>query len=143
MKKILSTLIVVAAAFSVVASASAQAAGLQGGTPKAGIAQAKRQQNLLTILNKLNLTGDQKSKIKAQIAKAASEVKAVRADVKAGKITKEDAKTKSKEIRKANQAAIRAILTKDQVKQFTQLMKEARAKNKAAAGAGAGKPGGN
>ena len=134
MNKILTTILTLAIAVGITASASAQVAGTTDQSSKQteqAKASGKHRTNLMDILAKLNLSEDQKSKLKDQVAKTTSESADLRSQVKAGKLTKEDAKKKMQELRKSNQTAIRAILTKDQNKQLAALMKEAREKNKA------------
>jgi len=143
MKKILTILIVVAAALSIATTASAQTAGQSGGSAQTSEPQAKRGHVMQDILAKLNLTDEQKAKVKAQIAKNAAAIKELRAEVKAGKISKEDAKKKTKAMRKDDQQVIKAMLTPSQAKKFAALRKEARQKNQTAKGAGGVKSGGN
>ncbi len=130
MKKFLSIVLCVAAV-SIVATASAQTAGASDkSTSQKGEARAaaQHQETMVDMLMKLNLSADQKTKLKALVAKSTKDAKALREDLKSGKLKKQDARNKAQELRKANQEAVRAILTKEQNKEFNDLIKEARKK---------------
>ena len=132
MKKILTLFITLSLAVGITSSAMAQAAGLSGQTGKQETVKTpgKGRVNMQEILAKLNLSDDQKAKLKDQMTKNQTAVAEIRKQVKAGTLTKEDAKKKQQELRKENQKAIHTILTKDQAKQLAALLKEAREKNK-------------
>jgi Spy/CpxP family protein refolding chaperone len=141
MKKVLLvTLIVSALALS--GSALAQAAGPANGAPKVGAGQAalkgKEAREAIAklnkeILDKLNLTDDQKAKIKAHQEEQAQKLKDLRKEAKTA-TDKDAVKEKVKELRKANEAFMKQTLTKDQLRQFQKLrregMKELREKQK-------------
>ena len=142
MKYLLSAILAITT-LSCAATANAQSAGATSGAAKPVVAKAKRRQNMLDVLAKLNLTDVQKVKAKDAIAKSVQAVRDLRAEIKAGKVSKADAKTKALAIRKANQEAIKAILTPDQLKQYAELVKQIRKENQANRPAPPSKPGGN
>ena len=132
MKKVfLVTLIASALALS--GSALAQAAGPANGAPKGGAGQvglkgkeareaiAKMNQE---ILDKLNLTDDQKAKIKAHREEQEQKLKDLRKEAKTA-TDKDAVKEKIKDLRKANEAFMKQTLTKDQLRQFQMLRREA------------------
>ncbi|HAS43038.1 MAG TPA: hypothetical protein DCS93_21340 [Microscillaceae bacterium] len=72
----------------------------------------------------LQLTADQQPKIKEIHLTAENALATVRADKKAGKITKEEAKAKSKEINKTRKQGIKSNLTAEQKKKYRQWRKK-------------------
>jgi len=136
MKKIITTIITLSLAIGITSSAMAQAAGLSGQTGKQeqtdtkAKAHGQARVNMQEILAKLNLSDDQKAKLKDQMTKNQAATADIRKQVKEGTLTKEDGKKKQQELRKENQKAIHSILTKDQAKQLAALLKEAREKKK-------------
>lgn len=143
MNKIYKTLVIAALAVASV-GAFAQVAGPNGGPPAqgGGIGQgagakhagAKHGAMIGKFIEKLNLTADQKAKVKALTEKGAAKRKDLMESVKAGKITKEEAKSQMKEMMKTQMEGLKSILTKEQMAELMKMMKEAR---------GAGKPGGD
>ncbi len=132
MKKIfLFTLI--ASALGLAGSAMAQAAGPAGGVPqdpaigKAGKqgreAMAKMNEE---ILAKLNLTDDQKAKLKAHREEMETKLKELRKGAKGAKGTppSEELKEKLKTLRKENEQFMKQTLTKDQMREFQKLRRE-------------------
>ncbi len=134
MKKLSLILINVVAALAVAGSASAQSAAGNGTPPpaekSASKATHKPRQTMLDVLAKLDLTADQQAKLKDMQAKNLDQVKDLRKQMKDGKLSKEDAKKKMVELRKANQSALKSILTTAQSKEFARLLKEARHEKK-------------
>lgn len=150
MKKYIASLAILAAATFLAGSAHAQqAAGTaaQSTSQHSTAMKPNRAKLLQSVLAKLNLTEDQKTKIKAAVKENAKNAMELRKSVKAGTVTKADAKTKQKELHKALMDSIKGILTPDQVRQFTEMMKEEakKAKDAKAGGEAAGttKTGGN
>lgn len=98
------------------------------GAPKAG---GKRPNVQAALLKELNLTADQKAKIKTISDKAKADRKAIRDDAK---LTDAQKKDKAKEIGKEATKAIREVLTPEQQAKFEEGMKKARAKGAGKAG---------
>lgn len=133
MKKTLIILAFIIAASSFTALASAQSTSVAGVSPPqtaAGSSQTKHRMTVSDVLDKLDLTADQKERVKVLLDKNKEAVKELRQQVMGGKVTNQDAKKKLLEMRKANQATLKTILTTAQSAQYASLMKEARAKNK-------------
>ncbi|CAN5375150.1 hypothetical protein BH11ARM1_BH11ARM1_13970 [soil metagenome] len=132
MKKIVATLIVIG---SVIGFAGAQAAGPTQGTSQLGVASKgaghgnmrKIQQE---ILAKLNLTTDQKAKLKAHQESMKTKLKALKEET-AQTADKTAIKEKMKAFRKEQQDALEAILTTDQKETFKKEMTAAMEKAKA------------
>lgn len=135
MKKTLLTIAVGALALSLSAISLAQEAGPVGGAPKATkrasgpLARATKLNH--EVLAQLNLTDDQKAKVKDLDTKANEDLKKAAADAKVSG-DKLAAKEKAKTILKDYRKDLVAILTPDQQKQYKQLYKEAVEKAKAA-----------
>jgi Spy/CpxP family protein refolding chaperone len=70
------------------------------------------------IAKDLNLTDDQKTKVKAALKDQQTKMKALRDDKT---LSKEDRQTKSKEIREATQAKIKEILTPEQLEKWQKM----------------------
>jgi Spy/CpxP family protein refolding chaperone len=87
------------------------------------------------IAKELNLTDDQKTKVKAVLDDQQTKMKALREDKS---LSKEDRQTKSKEIREATQTKIKAILTPEQAEKW-QKMQHGGRKGKKAGGDDAAK----
>jgi hypothetical protein len=78
------------------------------------------------ILAKLNLTDDQKTKIKAHQDEMETKVKDLRKSAKSGTDEeKKAAREKVKALQKENQEFLKQTLTKDQMKEFAKLRREA------------------
>lgn len=130
MKKLL-LLSLVASAFGLTSAAFAQAAGPAGGTPQApvdgkgakGGRKAMEKMNE-EILAKLNLTDDQKAKLKAHREETETKLKELRKSAK-GAADKEAVKEKAKAIQKENQAFMKQTLTKEQMREYQKLRREA------------------
>ena len=131
MKKLL-ILSVCASALGLTASALAQAAGPAGGAPKGPeVRQGKGDRKALQkmqeeILAKLNLTDEQKAKIKAHEEEMKTKMQALRKGNKGAKGDgkSEDVKEKIKALRKEQQAFMKQTLTKDQMREFQKLRAE-------------------
>ncbi|RYG22736.1 hypothetical protein EON82_16200 [bacterium] len=131
MKKIfLFTLVVSALGMS--GSALAQAAGPGKGAPKGDVgarqkgkaareAAAKMNQE---ILDKLKLTDDQKTKLKAHREEQETKQKALRKELRAA-TDKEAVREKVKELRKSNEEFMKKTLTKEQLREFQKLRRAA------------------
>jgi len=129
MKKFVSTLAIVIAVSCFTSAAWGQAAGLGGGRtlkdPTTG--QVKRpnaQAIVLKVLAQLNLTEDQKSKVKDLVKENRKAGAELRKSVLAGAVTKPEAQAKRKAMRAEYLKSIKAILTPEQAKQFDPLLKE-------------------
>ena len=127
MKKIL-LLTLCASALGLASSAFAQAAGPVGGAPRrpppsTTVAARAMEKMNEEILAKLNLTDDQKAKLKAHKEEMAAKAKELKGAKGAGKT--EEVKEKVKALRKENQKFMKELLTKDQMKEFTKLRREA------------------
>ena len=76
------------------------------------------------ILAKLNLTDDQKAKIKAHEEETKTKLAGLKKAAK-GSGNNDEAKQKVKEIRKENQSFMKTILTKEQMRDMMKLRREA------------------
>ncbi|EAY31095.1 hypothetical protein [Microscilla marina] len=81
---------------------------------------AEERATLLTkrMTGPLKLTADQQTKAKAIHLTAENQMTTLRADKKAGKLTKEDAKAKRKEINKTRRQGIKGLLDDQQKKRY-------------------------
>ena len=140
MKKFIASIVILGAAFSFASSAFAQSAGTTSGagttTAQVQTKRPNQQAILWSVLTKLQVTEDQKTKIKELVKANQKEVSELRKSVKAGTTTKADAQAKQKETRKAFLASVKAVLTPDQAKQFDALLKEETKKAREEAKAG-------
>ena len=130
MKKLL-TLALCASALGLANSALAQAAGPVGGAPQAPAAgkHAKIDRKAMQkineeILEKLNLTDDQKAKLKVHQDERAGKLKELKKGAKGAGNT-EEVKEKIKAARKEEQQFMKNLLTKDQMKEMQKLRREA------------------
>jgi Spy/CpxP family protein refolding chaperone len=149
MNKTLITIIAAIFAAVSISTANAQAAGPQGGAPTVQNGGAKAGaraghagggiKRVMTALEKLKLTDQQKTDVKALATKAETDVKAVAAKVKAGTETKEQAKPEMQAIVKTFRQGLAKILTKDQQKELAAELKKERGGAKGAKGGTNGK----
>jgi len=70
------------------------------------------------MAKELNLTDDQKTKVKAALADQQTKMKALRDDKS---LSREDRRAKGKEIREATQAKIKGILTPEQMEKWQKM----------------------
>ena len=77
--------------------------------------------NMEQIAKDLNLTDDQKTKLKAAMEDQQAKMKALREDTS---LSQEDRRAKMKEIRDAMQAKIKEILTPEQLAKWQEQMKQ-------------------
>jgi Spy/CpxP family protein refolding chaperone len=132
MNKILKTLVVGVAGMSLATASMAQVAGPQGGTPPTKQqGHANMRQLQMQIMNKLDLTKDQKAKLKAERATMKEKVKALRAEADKNPTDKAGIKTKMMALRKEQHDAMTAILTQDQQAKFKTMWEDAVKKFKA------------
>ena len=133
----------VVSSLGLAASAMAQAAGPVGGAPQSSVGEGKRggrgaaERMNAELLAKLNLTDDQKAKLKAHQDEMKTKTADLRAQAKAAKgdKAKQDAlKEQTKALRKENTAFMKELLTKDQLKQLAKLRREAAQERKDKAG---------
>lgn len=89
--------------------------------------------NMEQVAKDLNLTEDQKTKMKTVMEEQQTKMKALRDDTS---LSQEDRRAKSKEIRDATQAKIKEILTAEQLEKWQKLMQRNRPQG------GPGGPGG-
>lgn len=129
MKKFVAFFVVVAS-LGVAASAHAQAAGPKTGTPptqgsKAGAKIDRKEMQKINeeILAKLNLTDDQKDKLKKHREEMTAKLKDLRKQAK-GDPKNEDLRGKIRELQKENAAFLKQTLTKDQMREYTKLRRE-------------------
>lgn len=94
---------------------SSFAALAKGENPKAAHAPGER---LKMMSEKLGLTDEQKGKLKAILAKNMPKMKEIRADAA---LSQEDKRAKMMEIRKAEMAEIRALLTPEQQEKMKEM----------------------
>ena len=94
---------------------SSFAALAKGENPKAAHAPGER---LKMMSEKLGLTDEQKEKLKAIFAKNMPKMKEIRADAA---LSQEDQRAKMMEIRKAEMAEIRALLTPEQQEKMKEM----------------------
>mgnify|MGYP001112025124 CR=1 FL=1 len=83
------------------------------------------------MVKPLKLTADQQTKIKEINLTAENALATVRADKKSGKITKEDAKAKRKEINKTRRQGIKSNLDADQKKKYRKWKKNRKKRKRA------------
>ena len=113
-------------------SAFAQVAGPTGLPPQTPAGQkhgdrlGKKEMARINeeILAKLNLTDDQKTKLKTHEEEMKTKLAGLRKAAK-GSANPEEAKEKVKEIRKENQAFMKSVLTKEQMREMMRLRREA------------------
>jgi len=132
MRKIV-LLTLIASALGLAGSAMAQAAGPAGGGPQDPVigkggkqgreALAKMNEE---ILAKLNLTDDQKAKLKAHKEEMQKKVLELRKGAKGAKGAgpSEEVKEKLKALRKENEQFLKQTLTKDQMKEYQKIRRE-------------------
>lgn len=143
MRKFVNCLVAVLVTATLVSSVSAQVAGPQGGAPVDKSAHAGHSGGWMhlwkmnqEILAKLNLSDDQKAKVKALEETAKTKVKALMTERKAPGADMEKIKAEGKAIRKDVHDQLLAILSRDQAKQYKVLWKEAVEKAKKEKGGG-------
>lgn len=90
-------------------------AGERGGPGGPGM---RGRPNIDQIAKDLNLTDDQKTKLKAAMEEQMQKMRALRQDTS---LSQEDRRAKMQEIRKANQAKIKEILTAEQLKKWQEM----------------------
>ena len=117
-----------AAALGVSSSALAQTAGPKGLVPASQGKKPKMDRKEMAKLNeeilaKLDLTDEQKSKLEAHKTENEGKMKALRKEAKSG--DKEATKEKMKALRKENQAFMKNLLTKEQMRKMQKLRREA------------------
>lgn len=130
MKNFIAALVVGSAVFGAAASSYAQAAGPAGGqTPPAQGSEQNGDKSRADIrkeaLASLNLTADQKKKIKDLHKANKAKSKQLKDDLDKSNASEEEKKNKMMDLRKQEQKDLRAILTADQVKQFEAYLKDA------------------
>lgn len=147
MNKTLITIIAAVIAAVTISTAHAQAAGPQGGPPTGvqnGGARAGHagggMKRVMAALEKIKLTDQQKTDVKALATKAESDVKAIAAKVKAGTETKEQAKPEMQAVVKNFRQGLAKILTKDQQKELAAELKKERGEKGGKNGKGGGTP---
>lgn len=91
--------------------------GIQGGPGMRG------RPNIDQIAKELNLTDDQKTKLKAAMDDQMTKMKALRENTS---LSAEDKRTKSKEIREEFQAKVKEILTPEQLEKWQKHMQRGR-----------------
>lgn len=139
MKKTLITLIVAAFA-ALTVSSFGQAAGPAGGPPPPGPGAAPgaaghhgaNVKKLEGALAQLNLTDQQKAQVKDLFGKVQVAHKELKAKVKSGQLSKDQAKAEIQKIGQETRTQLMAILTPAQKKQLAAIMKAER-KNKGGA----------
>lgn len=139
MNKILKTFILATLAI-VSVGAVAQIAGPAGGPPSQGGVGARGEKHaggkhgamIGKFVEKLNLTAEQKTKVKALVEKGAAARKDLVEQVKSGKLTKEQAKEKMKAQMKTQMEGLKSILTKEQMAELMKMMQQARGTGKGA-----------
>ena len=126
---ILICIAIVLAAGSVFAQTAAPTASRKAGTKqvqKQGCKANKKQSRkagVYALLKKLNLTADQKTRIKAICKEASARIKPVKADKS---LTPAQAKVNIKGVRKAEWAQVKQVLTPAQLQKLRALMKNRR-----------------
>ncbi len=132
MSKVLTFGIAAAVLMCVGATAVAQDGGTGAGTATQSGRQAKADGKqpaaIQGVLKQLNLTPDQKAKIKAIAKKTRESVAALRKE----KLDKTERKAKVLDIRKEQQEDILAVLTPEQKTKLEQILKEKRHERRAA-----------
>lgn len=98
----------------------------------------RMQQMRDEIFAKLNLTADQKKKVKALDEAQAAKAKVMIAELQKPGVDRTKAMDKFKALRDDYQKGLGKILSKDQMKKYEALAKEARDKFRAGRGAGKG-----
>ena len=159
MKKIINLILVGAAMSALVTSAFAQTAGPRngGGAPQGGqrgpggpggqrgemMQRMRKMQE--EVMAKLNLTPQQKTKIKSLNDKFQDDMKKLRDGVKQGERPTDAQREKMRDLSTKHREAIQAVLTPKQKEQYEKLMKEAMEKmrkERGQGGAGGQRPGG-
>ncbi len=134
MKKYLASAAILVAALSLAVTAHAQAAGSTGTQQSLSVPTPGKHAGgpkiLQNVIAKMNLTEDQKTKIKDAVKANGKEVLELRRGVKAGTVTKDDAKLKQKALHKSLMESIKGVLTPAQVKEFDEALKAATKKAK-------------
>jgi periplasmic protein CpxP/Spy len=146
MKKLIATIAIAGLSLGLATSVFAQAAGPKNqGTLGAGQKQKGAGQNARKaqkeMLAKLNLTDEQKTKLKAHQEKMQAKMKDLRAEMEKDPTKKEGLREKMQAFRKEQQEGLKAILTAEQQKKFETFMKEMHAKRQGQR-KGGGKKGG-
>ncbi len=146
MKKTLITLIV--AAFAALTISSAQTAGPAGGPPANGPGvqagggrHGGGMKHMQEAFAKLNLSDKQKEQVKDLFSKSQADRKALMQKIKAGTLTRDQAKPEMQALGKRTRDGIMAILTPEQKKQLAATMKEERKDHKNGKGGKGTKPG--
>lgn len=124
MKKIITLTVACMALVFSSAIATAQGNGLKDKDGKGKVGQELKQKRdgMQKVLQSLNLTEEQKTKIKEIMKKSREDVKeAMKAEGE-----KKDKAEKVKAIRKETQEAIRGVLTEEQQKKFDEAIKKAK-----------------
>ena len=91
------------------------------------------------MVKPLKLTADQTTKVKEIHLTAENALASVRADKKAGKLSKEDAKAKRKEINKTRRQGLKSTLTDEQKAKYKKWKKRRKKRRKARRGKRKGK----
>lgn len=92
-------------------------------TPPPAKAHKHAAQNTKQILEKLNLTDEQKEKIKPLLKDQAEQMKTMNQD---SSLSRADKRSKRKEIQEATNTKLKAIMSEDQFTQWEKLTSEAR-----------------
>jgi protein CpxP len=121
-KKTIAILAVLIFGCAVAFAATAPDANAPGHRNRGPAAQRPAHDMLQQLSEKLNLTEEQKTKVKAIFADEATEIKAVHAD---SSLTSEQKITKIKEIRDSSTEKINALLTPEQQKKFAEMKGQA------------------
>jgi Spy/CpxP family protein refolding chaperone len=150
MKKLLLTF-AIAASLCVAATSFGQTAGPAGGPPQGGRpgqggrgqgggmgGMQRFQQIRAEIFAKLNLTADQKKKVKTLDDANAAKMKTMMADAQKPGADRQKMMDAFKASREDYNKSLAKILSKDQMKKYEALVKEAREKFRAQRGAGKG-----
>ena len=106
-----------------------------GSTPPPRARRGAPGGQLQAILNKLDLTDDQKDKVKPIVKDQTEKLSALRAD---SSLSREDQRAKMKEITDATDVKLKAILTPEQFTKFQDLKKTMGRPGRPAPPAGAG-----
>lgn len=112
-----------------VGSVMAQGRGKRKGWKKKS-PQERAEKLTKRMTGPLKLTEDQQTKVKTLHLDAETKLDALRADKKAGKLSKEDAKAKRKEINKARHQGIKAELDDEQKKKYKKWRKRRNGKGR-------------
>ncbi len=132
------SLVVLCAAVVFSLAAVAQDQGAPGGQPQARRGPMSAQDRLDMMSKELNLTDDQKAKIKPILDNEQKQVQDLRADTS---LSREDMMTKRRDIMKKTNDDIKAVLNDDQKKKFDEMMQRRRGPG-GPPGGGPGGPGG-